>query len=171
MPGIPKTISSSTDPRPIVFTAQSKRFFYCRDAICEFVFNNGAVPVNPFRVFGYFLGDRVDRGLVREANNNLIRLCDQLWVFGNTIANGVLFEIVYAHELGRSVQFYSVATTAREIHAVSPRSLRFEPELYRLGYSRDDLVEVVTGFRPAPTSEPRLFDPDEAEVPSLEDTA
>ena len=55
---------SSTEPLPVVFTAQSKVYFYCRDAVCEFVFQNNAVPVNPFRVFEYFLGDRVDRDLV-----------------------------------------------------------------------------------------------------------
>jgi len=58
---------------PIVFTAQSKKCYYCRDAVCEFVFNQGAVPLNPSRLYGYFLADRVDRELVRQANNNLIR--------------------------------------------------------------------------------------------------
>jgi len=43
---------------PIIFTAQSKLQFFCRDAICEFVFNQGAVPLNPFRLYGYFLADR-----------------------------------------------------------------------------------------------------------------
>ena len=48
---------------PVVYTAQSKQFFYCRDAVCQFVFENNAIPLNPFRVFDYFLNDRVDRDL------------------------------------------------------------------------------------------------------------
>ena len=59
---------SRTDHLPIVFTAQSKAFFYCRDAVCEFVFNRHCVPLNPFRVFEYFLGDRVDRDAVGQAD-------------------------------------------------------------------------------------------------------
>ena len=74
-------LEKPTAKLPVVFTAQSKLYFYCRDAICEFVFNQGAVPVNPFRLYEYFLGDRVDRDLIRQANNNLIRKCDELWIF------------------------------------------------------------------------------------------
>ncbi len=91
-----RLITSPTDRLPVVFTAQSKVYFYCRDAVCQFVFDNGAVPVNPFRVFEYFLGDRVDRNLVRQGNNNLIRIVDELWVFGDVIADGVLAEICLA---------------------------------------------------------------------------
>jgi hypothetical protein len=49
-------LEKPTAELPVVFTAQSKLHFYCRDAICEFVFNQGAVPVNPFRLYEYFLG-------------------------------------------------------------------------------------------------------------------
>ena len=64
---------SVLEPLPVVFTAQSKLYFYCRDAVCEYVFRHGAIPINPFRAFGYFLDDRVERDLVRQANNNLLR--------------------------------------------------------------------------------------------------
>jgi len=98
-------LEKPTTELPVVFTAQSKLHFYCRDAICEFVFNQGAVPVNPFRLYEYFLADRVDRDLIRQANNNLIRKCDELWVFGETIADGILFEILYAEKLKMPVKY------------------------------------------------------------------
>jgi len=115
---------------PIIFTAQSKKRYYCRDAVCEFVFNQGALPVNPFRLYGYFLADRVDRDLVRQANNNLIRTSDQLWVFGKTIADGVLFEIEYAQQLGKPIRFFSIDSRADQIKAVDLQSLDFESEVY-----------------------------------------
>jgi hypothetical protein len=158
VPTVPDGIISSRALRSTVFTAQSKRHYYCRDAICEFVFLRGAVPLNPFRAFGYFLGDRVDRALVREANNNLIRLADELWVFGTTIANGVLFEVAYAHDLDRPVRFFTVAAIASEIRPVPVEALRFESELYTKGYSREDLRAIARGigrFEPSPLS---LFD-------------
>lgn len=164
VPVVPDGILSSTGPRLTVFTAQSKRHYYCRDAICEFVFLRGAVPLNPFRAFGYFLGDRVDRQLVREANNNLIRLADELWVFGATIANGVLFEVAYAHELAKPVRFFTVSALPAEIRAVPIEALRFESELYTKGYGREDLRAIARGvgtFEPPPL---RLFDFDDLDA-------
>ncbi len=164
MPVVPDRIVSSTVPRLTVFTAQSKRHYYCRDAICEFVFLRGAVPLNPFRVFGYFLGDRVDRQLVREANNNLIRLADELWVFGTTVANGVLFEVAYAHEIGKPVHFFSVSALAREIRRAPIEALRFESELYTKGYSREDLRAIAQGLGSFDAPPLRLFDFDDLDA-------
>jgi len=169
LPVVPDGIVSPTASRVTVFTAQSKRHYYCRDAICEFVFLRRAVPLNPFRAFGYFLGDRVDRQLVREANNNLIRLTDELWVFGTTIANGVLFEVAHAHDLGKPVHFFTVAARANEIRSAPIEALRFESELYTKGYSREDLRAIARGvgrFEPPPL---RLFDFDDLD--SLQDEA
>ncbi len=113
-----------------VFTAQSKKSFYCKDTICEFVFNQGCIPINPFQVFGYFLGDRVDRDLVRKGNNELIGRCDELWVFGS-IADGVLFEISRAYDLKMPVRFFTVETYARQIEEITDSSkLVFEPEVH-----------------------------------------
>ena len=103
---------SSTEPLPVVFTAQSKLHYYRRDAVCEFVFRNGAIPLHPFRLFGYFLDDRVERDLVRQANNNLLRRADELWVFGEEVSDGVLFEIQYARELGKTIRFFTIASRA-----------------------------------------------------------
>lgn len=137
----------STERRPVIFTAQSKVYFYCRDAVCEFVFSKNAVPVNPFRVFEYFLGDRVDRDAVREGNNNLIRIVDELWVFGETIANGVLFEILFANELGKPVRFFTIHNQAKKIKETSPKNLHFEKEVYR-EYGRDKkaILSKVLGY-------------------------
>ena len=121
---------SPTEPMPVVFTAQSKVFFYCRDAVCEFVLQRNAIPVNPFRVFEYFLGDRVDRDLVRQGNNNLIRIVDELWVFGETIADGVWDEIFLAKKLEKPIQFFTIDNRAEKIREVSPDKLRFEQKLY-----------------------------------------
>jgi len=119
-----------TSELPVVFTAQSKLHFYCRDAICEFVFNQGAVPVNPFRLYEYYLGDRVARDLIRQANNNLIQKCDALWVFGETIADGVLFEILYAKKLKTPVKYYTINSCADFIRETSVNELKFEKEVY-----------------------------------------
>ena len=50
--------------------------------ISVFVLENGGVPLNPFMVFDYFLLDAVDRDLICEGNNNLVKHCNEIWVFG-----------------------------------------------------------------------------------------
>jgi len=138
-------LEKPTSELPVVFTAQSKLHFYCRDAICEFVFNQGAIPVNPFRLYEYFLSDRVDRDLVRQANNNLIRKCDELWIFGETIADGVLFEILYAKKLKMPVKYYSVDSRADRIKEVAFKELKFEEEVYSsTGLKHKDLIEKIS---------------------------
>ena len=72
----------NTERMRVVFTAQSKQFFYCRDAVCASFLEVDCLPLNPFRVFSYFLDDRVDRDKTRQGNNTLIRLADEVWVFG-----------------------------------------------------------------------------------------
>lgn len=93
--------------KPLVYTAMSKHLFYYRMFISVFVLENGGVPLNPFMVFDYFLLDAVDRDLVREGNNNLVKRCDEIWVFG-AVSNGVLAEIQIANEQGRTVRYFTI---------------------------------------------------------------
>lgn len=133
---------SSTKPCKTVFTAQSKQTFYCRDAVCQFVFQQGAIPVNPFRVFDYFLGDRVNRDLVRNGNNELIRRCDELWVFG-LVSDGVLFEIATCRQTGKRIRYFTISANADEIREITPKEVSFEPEVHKYQIKRGDLVKFL----------------------------
>lgn len=104
-----------TERVPVVFTAQSKHYFFCRDAVCAFVLRHDRVPLNPFRMFDYFLNDRVDRDVIRRANFNAIRIADELWVFGDTIANGVFAEIKYAAEVQKPIRFFTISANVDDI--------------------------------------------------------
>lgn len=98
---------SVQNDKPLVYTAMSKHLFYYRMFISVFVLEQGGVPLNPFMVFDYFLLDAVNRDLVREGNNNLVKRCDEIWVFG-AVSNGVLAEIQIAHEQGRPVRYFTI---------------------------------------------------------------
>jgi hypothetical protein len=138
---------SSTNQLPVIFTAQSKAFFYCRDAVCEFVFQNNGVPLNPFRIFEYFLGDRVSRDMVRQGNNNLIRISDELWVFGHLVADGVLFEIKYAQSLGKPIRFFTIDNRASEIKEIEIAQLKFEPEVHSRGLTKEQLFSQISKYQ------------------------
>lgn len=96
-----------TKDKPLVYTAMSKQLFYFRMFVSAFVLKAGAVPLNPFMMFDYFLHDAVNRDLVRTANNNLVVRADEVWVFGN-VSDGVLAEIQIARNNNKTVRYFVI---------------------------------------------------------------
>lgn len=111
--------------KKVVFTAQSCKNFHQRMLICKHAFEQGAVPVNPFNLFGYFLYELVDRDLVRSGNNNLLRRCDELWVYGE-ISDGVLAEIQMFKDSKKTVRFFDISNLPVEVKEISKNDLVFE---------------------------------------------
>ena len=94
-----------TENKKLVFTALSKHNFYMRMLVNKYVLECGYVPLNPFMCFEYYLADLVDRDLVRNANNNVLARCDELWVFGS-VSNGVLAEIKQFKNSKKTVRYF-----------------------------------------------------------------
>ena len=88
------------------YTATSKRKFYMKDQISTFTLQQGYVPLNPFQIFG-FLNDTIDRNLVRQANNTLVRIANEFWVFGE-VSDGVLAEIKQAKEQRKPIKYFRI---------------------------------------------------------------
>lgn len=116
----------NSEPR-LVYTALSKHLFYFRSFISAFVLRQGAVPLNPFMIFDYFLLDAVDRNAVRSGNDAIVRRSDELWVFGQ-VSNGVLAEINLAKELCKPIRYFSVVSS-REIVEIPKNEVGFEEEV------------------------------------------
>lgn len=133
---------SNSEKMGVVFTAQSKNFFYCKDVICEYVLKQGKLPINPFMVFGYFLNDRVDRNIVRRGNNQLIQTSDELWIFG-PIADGVLFEIALAKKLKKPIKFFKLGTRVNEIKEITVDEVNFEPEVHARQIKKSNLTAFI----------------------------
>lgn len=132
----------------LVYTAQSKLYFYCRDAVCQFVLENDAVPLNPFRMFDYFLGDRVSRESIRCANRAVLERADELWVFGTTLADGVVVELAQASRAGKPIRFFTISPNPLDIRTVEPMDLEFESEVeFKSGLGRASLNDWMTNGR------------------------
>ncbi|MBI3831276.1 MAG: hypothetical protein HY291_17285 [Planctomycetes bacterium] len=114
--------------RKVVFTAQSCKNFHQRMLICKHAFEQGAVPVNPFNLFGYFLYELVDRDLVRGGNNNLLKRCDELWVYGE-ISDGVLAEIHMFNKSGKPVRFFDISNLPDEVKEIPKNDIVFEDDV------------------------------------------
>ena len=111
----------------LVFTAMSKKRFYLRAHISKFVFEQGAIPINPFMCFDYFLLDTVERNKVREANSKLLNICDELWVFGE-ISDGVLREIKQAKENNKRIRFFKIVDKPLKFIEISEDEVEYEEE-------------------------------------------
>ena len=107
-----------------IYTAHSKHFFFFKDHITKFVLEKGNVPLNPFMLFSYFLTDTVDRELVRNANNAVISMVDEVWVFG-PISDGVAKEILLAKKSSKPIVYYKIVDS-RKIYRIQTDSLIFE---------------------------------------------
>jgi hypothetical protein len=115
------------DEKQLVYTAMSKHLFYYRAQISTFVLKEGGVPLNPFMILDYFLNDAVDRDVVREANNNLVRVSEQIWVFG-AISDGVLAEVIQAKEQGKKIRYFKVIKS-KDIVEVDKSDVEMEDEV------------------------------------------
>src|SRR5207237_8785318 len=95
-------------PKRLVYVAMSNRNFYWRNHIQKFVLDSGMVPVSPFMLFDYYLMHTVPKASVREAMNNLLARCDEVWVFGQ-ISLGVKVQIGIARRLNKPVRFFDIS--------------------------------------------------------------
>jgi hypothetical protein len=107
---------------PLIYPAYSKRNFYLQMHISQFCLDRKTVPLNPFMLFRYFLGDTVSRESVYQANNTIVQTCDEVWVFGE-ISNGVLAEIKIMRDRGKLVRYFKLVSnnpitfrTAQGVH-------------------------------------------------------
>ena len=116
------------EKRPAIYTAFSKHYFYTKMLISAYVLDQDCIPLNPFNNWEYFMDDMVEREKVVRANNNLILLADEIWVFG-PIADGVFAEIQLAHKLNKPIRYFSIGNKQEDIHPTEPENLDFEDEL------------------------------------------
>ena len=116
------------EAKKIVYTAQSKHLFYARMMITKYVIEKDLVPLNPFNIWGYFLYELTDRDLVRRGNNNIVRIADEIWVFG-PISDGVLAEIELAMKYNKPIKFFSAGSKFSAIKPILIDELIFEPDI------------------------------------------
>lgn len=113
--------------KPLVYTAMSKHLFYYRMHISKYVIEKGNIPLNPFMIFDYFMLDSVDRDLIREGNNTLVKKSDELWVFG-PVSNGVFAEIKIAKEMNKPIKYFGIEKP-HKIVSISKKEVEMEEDV------------------------------------------
>jgi hypothetical protein len=95
-------------PKRLVYVAMSNKVFYWRTHIQKFVLDSGMVPVSPFMLFDYYLMHTVSKEIVREAMNNLLARCDEVWVFGH-MSLGVKVQVGIAKRMSKPVRYFDIS--------------------------------------------------------------
>lgn len=74
---------------------------------CRYIYSRGGIPLAPHVIFTTFLDDAVpeERAAGIELGLELLAKCDELWVFGDNISEGMAGEIARAEELGLRVKY------------------------------------------------------------------
>src|SRR5260370_905580 len=104
-------------PKKLIYIAMSNRNFYWRMHVSKLVLDEGYVPINPFMLFDYYLLHTVPKQLVREAINNLLARCDEVWVFG-TMSLGVKLQLGIAKRLKNPFAFSDIADLPEQVYRI-----------------------------------------------------
>ena len=112
---------------PLIYPAYSKRNFYLQMHISKYCLENHVVPLNPFMLFRYFIGDSVSRDTIYRANNNIVRIADEVWVF-DEVSDGVLAEIKLKKDRGHAVKYFRHASDSFPITYRKASSLQVQFE-------------------------------------------
>lgn len=73
---------------------------------CRFAAESNAVPFAPHLFLPLFVSEETERGLAMQMNKVFLGRCDQLWVFGNKITDGMAAEITWARQMGMPIRFF-----------------------------------------------------------------
>ncbi len=82
----------------------AKANFYSR-----FAYEKGNLPLAPHTIFPQFLNDEEpkERKSGMEMGLQLLEVCNELWVFGPIITDGMKAEIEYARKHGMKTRYFS----------------------------------------------------------------
>jgi hypothetical protein len=105
-------------PKKVVYVAMGNRNFHWRMHVTKFVLDEGCVPVNPFMLFDYYLMHTVNKEVVREAMNNLLAKCDEVWVFGR-MSLGVKVQVGIAKRLKKPLRYYDISEMPERVVRIS----------------------------------------------------
>ena len=77
---------------------------------CKFAVARGKLPLAPHLYFPQFLSEATERDKAMQMNFELLKLCGECWVFGETITEGMAMEI----DRAKRVRYFT--TKCEEVH-------------------------------------------------------
>lgn len=90
---------------------------------CRYIYSRGGIPLAPHVIFTTFLDDEIpeERAAGIELGLELLAKCDELWVFGEKISQGMSYEITRAKKLGIRIRRFNERCKPLEVVAGDAR--------------------------------------------------
>ena len=80
---------------------------------CKFAVGQGKLPIAPHLYFPQFLSEAMERDEAMRMNFELLKLCSECWVFGDTITEGMAAEI----DRAKKVRYFTTKCEEVTTHA------------------------------------------------------
>ena len=74
---------------------------------CKFAVGRGRIPLAPHLYFPQFLSEVDEREKAMLMNFELVKLCSEVWVFGERITEGMETEIAHAGRLRKNIRYFT----------------------------------------------------------------
>ena len=74
---------------------------------CKFAVSKGRIPIAPHLYFPQFMSEEREREKAMDMNFELLRLCGEVWVFGEQITEGMAAEIAHAGRLRKKSRYFT----------------------------------------------------------------
>ena len=74
---------------------------------CRFAVSQGRIPLAPHLYFPQFMSEAAEREKVMQMNFELLKLCGEVWVFGDKITEGMEAEIAHAVRLRKKIRYFT----------------------------------------------------------------
>ncbi len=114
--------------RPIIYVCSPLRGDIDRNihkaiGYCRYIYSRGGIPLAPHVIFTTFLDDAVpeERAAGIELGLEVLSMCDELWVFGEKISEGMSYEITRAKKLGIRIRRFNERCKPLEVVAGDAR--------------------------------------------------
>ena len=76
---------------------------------CKYAVRKGKIPLAPHLYFPQFMSEVTERDKAMEMNLELLKLCSEIWVFGNEISEGMAWEISKAEKLRKKIRCFNTS--------------------------------------------------------------
>lgn len=106
------SLSLLKEGAPLVYVASAfagdvKRNTMKARIYSRFVAENGAVPLAPHLLLPQFIWETTERDAAMLMNRVFLSRCDELWMFGDTITDGMALEWVWAKQLKKPIRCFT----------------------------------------------------------------
>ena len=74
---------------------------------CKFAVSKGRLPIALHLYFPQFMSEERERERVMQMNFELLKLCSEVWVFGDRITEGMEAELARAGRLRKKIRYFT----------------------------------------------------------------